>query len=454
VQANRDAERNIYSVSDITRHIKVNLERTFGNLWIQGELSNVKRPSSGHIYLTLKDDKAQLPAVMFRGKARHLRFRPDDGTSVLVWGHITVYEPHGKYQLLVERMEPRGKGALQLAFEQLKQKLSREGLFAEERKKPLPLLPQRLGIVTSPSGAAIRDLCRVLHRRYPNLDVLVYPAQVQGGLAAAEIAKGVQVLNRLGGFDVIIVSRGGGSLEDLWPFNEESVARAIAASSIPVVSAVGHEIDFTISDFVADVRAPTPSAAAEMVVRRKDDFREHVAALLARLNKGSRFHLRELTSRLQRVAAREAFTAVRHGVERRAQQVDEATFRTRAAIERRITRLSKRLDETARRLDAQRLDKKLGQAGATLTALHARLDAAELAVRARAHQSFASVAAKLETLSPLAVLGRGYSLTWTAQGKLLRRATDVSVGDAVRVDLHRGRLDCRVEDVNETDEPT
>ncbi len=448
-QANRDTERTIHSVSDITRHIKLDLERTFNNLWVQGELSNVKRPSSGHFYFTLKDDKAQLPAVMFRGKARHLRFRPDDGTAVLVWGHITVYEPRGAYQIMVERMEPRGKGALQLAFEQLKEKLAKEGLFDQERKKSLTLLPQRLGIVTSPSGAAIRDLCRVLHRRYPNLEVLVYPAQVQGDLAAAEIAKGVQVLNRLGGFDAIIVARGGGSIEDLWPFNEESVARAIAASAIPVVSAIGHEVDFTIADFVADVRAPTPSAAAEMVVQRKEDFREHVATLFGRLDKGVRFRLQELGHRWSRVATHQVFAAVGHGIERRGQQVDEASFLTRATMDRRIAALSKQLQDTARRLDAQRLDHKLGKAAAKLAGLRGRLHACELAARAIGQQSLASVAAKLEALSPLAVLGRGYSLTWTAQGKLLRRSTDVSIGDAVRVDLNQGRLDCRVEAATE-----
>lgn len=446
----RDTERTIHSVSDITRRIKGDLERTFNSLWVEGELSNVKRPSSGHFYFTLKDDKAQLPAVMFRGKARHLRFKPEDGTAVLVWGHITVYEPRGAYQILVERMEPRGKGALQLAFEQLKEKLAKEGLFDEERKKSLPLLPQRLGIVTSPTGAAIRDLCQVLHRRYPNLEVLVYPAQVQGDLAAAQIAKGVSVLNRLGGFDAIIVTRGGGSIEDLWPFNEESVARAIAASAIPVVSAIGHEVDFTIADFVADMRAPTPSAAAEMVVQRKEDFLEHVAMLAGRLDKGVSVRIQELGHRLERTATRQVFAAVGRGVERRGQQVDEASFRARASMERCIAALSRRLEDTGKRLEAQRLDRKLGKAASQLTGLRGRLDACELAARAKLRQSLASVASKLEALSPLAVLGRGYSLTWTAQGKLLRRVSDVSVGDAVRVDLHQGRLECRVEATTET----
>jgi len=302
--ASRDAERTIYSVGEITRHIKNHLESAFTGIWIAGELSNLKRPSSGHRYFTLKDDQAQISAVMFQSDARRVRFRPEDGMAVLVWGHITVYEPRGNYQIRVKRIEPRGKGELQLAFEQLKAKLEKEGLFAESRKRPLPLLPQRVGIVTSPSGDAVRDVCRILHQRYPNLEVLVYPAKVQGSLAAAEIAKGVRVLNRMGGFDVLIVTRGGGSLEDLWPFNEESVARAIAASAIPVVSAVGHEADFTIADFVADRRAATPSAAAEIVVERKEDFVERVAVLNGRLDKAVHATHARLQADVQRVAGR------------------------------------------------------------------------------------------------------------------------------------------------------
>ncbi|HEY7698120.1 MAG TPA: exodeoxyribonuclease VII large subunit, partial [Vicinamibacteria bacterium] len=341
-QARSDAGRSVYSVTELTREIKLNLERSFASLWVAGEISNLKQHSSGHYYFTLKDDQAQIPAVLFRGSTRHLRFRPQDGMAVLVWGHVTVYEPRGQYQIRVERMEPRGKGSLQLAFEQLKEKLSKEGLFETSRKRPMPLLPQRLGIVTSPSGAALRDLCRILHRRFPNLEVLVYPAQVQGDLAAAEITKGVQVLNRLAkenAFDVLIVTRGGGSLEDLWPFNEESVARAIATSAIPVMSAVGHEVDFTIADFVADVRAPTPSAAAEMVVRNKEEFRERLLALERRLSSSAGYRLRDLRSRVGRISTHQAFAAVIHGLETRAQTVDESVHRARFHLDRRLSRL-------------------------------------------------------------------------------------------------------------------
>ena len=451
-RVDRDLDRTIYTVSELTRQVKQKLEGTFLNLWVEGQLSNVKRPSSGHVYFTLKDDRSQLPAVMFRGSARRLRFRPEDGTAVLVWGHITVYEPHGKYQIQVERMEPRGKGELQLAFEQLKGRLSKEGLFDDARKQPLPLLPQRLGIVTSPSGAAVRDICRVLHRRFPNLEVLVYPAQVQGPMAAGEIAQGVRVLNRLGGFDVIIVARGGGSLEDLWPFNEESVARSIATSEIPVVSAVGHEVDFTIADFVADLRAPTPSAAAELVVQRKDDVQERLRTFRTRLDSAVEGRMERLGRRLDRVSGHEAFTVVRHAVERRGQRVDEASFRARATMEQTLSALRRKLQGVGSGLSDARPNLRIERSKSKLGELSRRGDAAVTARLERARRSFGTLAAKVETLSPLGVLGRGYSLTWTGQGKLLRHARDAAVGDHVRVDLHRGRLECTVERIEDNDD--
>jgi exodeoxyribonuclease VII large subunit len=302
--------------------------------------------------------------------------------------------------------------------------------------------------VTSPSGAALRDLCRILHRRFPNLEVLVYPAQVQGDLAAAEIAKGIQVLNRISQrdpIDVLILTRGGGSLEDLWPFNEESVARAIAASAIPVVSAVGHEVDFTIADFVADVRAPTPSAAAEVVVRRKDEFQERLLDLERRLMSSAGHRLRELRSRLDRLSAHQAFAAVRHAIQVRAQRVDEASQRGRFHLERRLARLRQQIQALSSRLEGRRVDRRLGETRALLARLVSRLEAAEKARTHRSRRAFVEVASKLEALSPLSVLGRGYSLAWSAQGKLLRSSDEVAVGDPLRVDLARGRLHCRVE---------
>ncbi len=439
--------RQVYSVSELTRDLKLHIEREFYDVWVAGEISNFKQPSSGHLYFTLKDNRTQLPAVMFRSDRRRLRFRPGDGLAVTARGRITLYEPRGSYQLQVEWMEPRGKGALQLAFEQLKEKLKKEGLFDPERKKSLPLLPRRIGIVTSSTGAAVRDICRILHRRFPNLEVVLYPAQVQGDLAAFEIAKGIQVLNRLGGFDALIVGRGGGSLEDLWPFNEESVARSIAASRIPIISAVGHEVDFTIADFVADVRAPTPSAAAEMVVTRKDQFTERVEGFRSRSAQAIQHRMRALRSEVERLAGHQAFLAVRHLLAMASQQLDDATSRATALGEKRRRDARSRLDGLFGRLEAFRLDRQIAESKAKLAHLASRLDAGEKARLAVAYQALSSRAAQLEALSPLAVLGRGYSLAWDGKGTLLRDSALVNPGDQVRLTLHRGELDCRVERV-------
>jgi len=441
-------QRKIYSISELTRKVKIHLEGEFFDVWVVGEISNFKQPSSGHLYFTLKDQRSQLPAVMFRSARRNIRFQPKDGEAVLARGHITVYEPRGAYQLLVEWMEPRGKGALQAAFEELKDKLAKEGLFDAKRKQPLPLLPQRIGIVTSSTGAAIRDICHVLHRRFPNLEVLLYPAQVQGDLAAFQIAEGIRVLNRMGGFDALIVGRGGGSLEDLWPFNEESVARAMAASKIPIISAVGHEVDYTIADFVADVRAPTPSAAAEMVVTRKDEFLERVEHLNKSAGQAIRYRLRDHRARVERLSDHQAFLAVRHAFQMASQKLDDTNYRARTGVEKRLQALRSRLDRAAGRLEAFRLDRQIGESKSRLKLLRAELHATIQARTALAHQRLARYGAQLEALSPLAVLGRGYSLGWDAKGILLREASKASPGDKVRITLHRGELDCRVERVH------
>ena len=438
-------QSRIYSVSQLTREIKLHLEGEFYDIWVVGELSNFKQPSSGHLYFTLRDARTQLSGVMFRSAQRVLKFRPADGMAVLARGHITLYEPRGSYQLQVDWMEPRGKGALQLAFEQLKEKLAKEGLFAPERKRTLPLLPQKIGVVTSPTGAAIRDICRILHRRYPNIEVLLYPAQVQGDLAAAEITKGIQVLNRIGGFDALIIGRGGGSIEDLWPFNEEPVARAIAASAIPVISAVGHEVDFTIADFVADVRAATPSAAAEIVVSRKEDFLERVVRLAQRADQSLSHRMSRLRSSVERLAAHQAFLAVRHAVQSGSQRLDELTFRTQACIDRFVQNRKAQLDSLTRQLEAFKLDRQVSQSRTKLAHLSSLLLSAQRERLSRAGQLLARSTAQLEALSPLAVLGRGYSLTWDEAGNLLREASGVEPGDAVRVTLEQGELDCRVE---------
>ena len=316
-------QRKIYSVFEITSEIKKTLDR-FGIIWIQGELSNFKRHSSGHMYFALKDDRAQLKAAFFRNSNLYLKFRPEDGLEVLVRGRISVYEPRGDYQVIVEYMEPVGLGSLQLAFDQLKEKLRKEGLFDEGHKKPLPLLPRKIGIVTSPTGAAIRDMLRILARRNASLHILIYPARVQGDGSAQEIAEGVRYLNTRRDIDVIIVGRGGGSIEDLWAFNEEIVARAVFESRIPVISAVGHEVDFTISDFVADLRAPTPSAAAEMVSGAREDLMATVQSLAGRLVQAARLGIETRRLALERLARNRAFYVTPNKIRDFQQSFDEA----------------------------------------------------------------------------------------------------------------------------------
>src|SRR6202030_2317935 len=298
-ELNLAPERKIWSVAELTARISGVLSTQFSNLWVEGEVSNYRPAQSGHLYFTLKDAKAQVKCVCFRTQAMRLKFRPEDGLKLIVRGSIGVYEPRGEYQIYVEHIEPSGVGALQLAFDQLKKRLDAEGLFDEARKKPLPMLPRRIGVVTSPRGAAVRDIIRILRRRFPNLHLIVYPVRVQGDGAAEDIVAALKYFNRKQLVDVILVARGGGSIEDLWAFNEESVARAIAACTIPVISGVGHESDFTIADFVADVRASTPSAAAELVVRSRQEFDRHLAQLRSKVAQRMRYLLLEAHHRLR-----------------------------------------------------------------------------------------------------------------------------------------------------------
>lgn len=398
------ASRHVYSVSALTAEVKAVLEDDFTAIWVEGELSNFKHHTSGHMYFSLKDAEAQIRGVMFRGHNRLLRFQPTDGLAVLVCGTVTVYERRGEYQLNVEFMEPKGVGALQLAFEQLKSKLEAEGLFAEARKRPLPLLPSKIGIITSPTGAVIRDMLTILGRRFPGLEILIHPVAVQGDGAAAEIAAALQRLGGRRDLDVLIVARGGGSIEDLWAFNEEAVARAIAASPIPVISAVGHETDVTIADFAADVRAPTPSAAAELVVARRDELRLRVDELTAR-----------------------ALTALQHAVAIRRGQVDMlARHLSLVSPLAQLARQAERLHGLRQRLEAR------------WTLFHT--------VRA---ERLARAAGKLESLSPLAVLRRGYSICFALPGRrVLKSAAEVGAGAPVVVRLGRGELDCIVQGVS------
>ncbi|MGH9566043.1 MAG: exodeoxyribonuclease VII large subunit, partial [Candidatus Angelobacter sp.] len=314
--------RRIWRVANLVSAVRTTVERGYTDVWVEGEISNFRPAESGHLYFTLKDGDAQLRIVMFRSQARLLRFRPDNGMQIVARGRVTVYDARGELQLSAEFLEPVGAGALQLAFEQLKNKLAQEGLFDQSRKKSIPQLPRRIGIVTSPRAAALQDMLNVLRRRHENVGILIYPAQVQGEAAPSEVAAGVRYFNRAKNVEVIVIARGGGSLEDLAAFNDESLARVIAASHIPIISAVGHETDFTICDFVADLRAPTPSAAAELVIESKRQVGEHLAHLQQRLGRGTRYQLSVARNRLTELARHGAFARIQDLLGRRSQRLD------------------------------------------------------------------------------------------------------------------------------------
>jgi exodeoxyribonuclease VII large subunit len=440
--------RRALTVSELTDRIQGALETEFFEVWVEGEISNLKLATSGHWYFSLKDEKAQLAAVMWRNEARLARFRPQDGMKVLARGQLRVYPPRGAYQLSVQVLEPLGKGSLQQAFEELKQKLEREGLFDAKRKRPLPMLPRRIGVVTSPTGAVLRDILRVLRSRYANLEVLVFPVPVQGEGAAAEIAQAVRALNRLAaaappgrGLDVILLARGGGSLEDLWAFNEEAVARAIAASRVPTISAVGHETDFTIADFVADLRAATPSAAAERVVQAKEELQARVRALDERRDAALRLRLARVRARVGAAAAHRVFAAEQGRLRNLAQRTDELLRRSEAGLRRAHERGRAHERRLRERLEAFRLDRQLAARRERLVRHRDRLKALFAAESERRRARLGRLAASLDGLSPLAVLARGYALVWDeAQGRLVRDAAEVAVGDALRVRLHQGAL--------------
>jgi len=439
-------QRKIYTVFELTSDIKRTLE-AFGALWIQGEISNFKHHTSGHMYFSLKDDRAQIRAAFFRNSNCHLKFRPEDGLEVLVRGRLSVYEPRGDYQVIVDYMEPKGLGSLQLAFEQLKEKLRKEGLFDEAHKVPLPLLPRRIGVVTSPTGAAIQDMLRILKRRNASLHILVYPARVQGTGAAEEVAAGIRYFNTRNDIDVIIAGRGGGSIEDLWAFNEEVVARAIFASEIPVISAVGHEVDFTIADFVADLRAPTPSAAAEMVSGAREELLANVNSQFGRLAQAVRLILERQRTALERLARNRAFNIAPNKIRDLQQRFDEATLRMQQAISRFATMLRHREQVAATRLAGVDLGSMLRhkrdrlERGCNLLDLHLRTCVRRLRSRLEL------AAGRLNALSPLAILQRGYAICRNERGMVLKLASDASTGENVRVSLASGELDCRVQTV-------
>jgi exodeoxyribonuclease VII large subunit len=437
-------EKRAWTVSELTAKIRDLLAKNFTDISVQGEISNCREAQSGHVYFTLKDDRSQVPCVYFKQQQRGIKFRPEDGLQVTVRGSISVYERRGEYQIYVEKIDLMGQGALQLAFEQLKKRLEAEGLFDPAHKKPLPLLPSRIGIITSPRGAAVRDVVRILTRRFPNVHLTVYPVSVQGEGSAEEIVKALKFFNLRKIVDVLILARGGGSMEDLWAFNEEIVARAIFASEISVISGVGHETDFTIADFVADVRASTPSAAAELVVQTRDQFDKHIAELRETLASLVRYRLLELSSRVHELSARRGFRRPLDLLRQQRQRADEMTSRLALGLRARLEQSRKRF--TAARLRIASFDFRM-----KIAAFRLRLErrTAELGVRIerllRAKRDrFEKLTLQLQERSPLRVLERGYAIATDAAGNLLRDAAQVALGDAVSIQLHRGRLSTEV----------
>ncbi|MFQ6038057.1 MAG: exodeoxyribonuclease VII large subunit [Candidatus Aminicenantales bacterium] len=425
----KDRPEKIYTVSEITRLIKRELEDRFFDVWVEGEIADFKRAHSGHLYFTLKDEGAQLHCVMWRSDAQRVVFELETGLHVVLKGRVSVYEPRGQYQLLVERVEPKGKGALQLAFEQLKEKLRKEGLFDEVHKKKLPLLPKRVGVVTSPRGAAIIDIIRTLERRFARLHILIYPVKVQGEGAAEEIVEGIDVLGRMPGVDVVIVGRGGGSLEDLWAFNEEQVARAIFRCPVPVISAVGHEIDFTIADFVADIRASTPSAAAEMVVEKEEAFVERIENLSKRLTHQLQYTIQAKKHEVMDLIHHTAFQNFRVRLYQIIQRVDDLENRAGHAVRSMIQNIRES------RSRAALLEEKL------VHTLKRRL------------QDFLGtwerLSAQLHNLSPLNVLKKGYTICWKAsEPQLIQHIEDVVQGEDVTVSFFKGEFTAEVRGID------
>jgi exodeoxyribonuclease VII large subunit len=439
--------RRVLTVSELTAQVRSLLEERFFELWVEGELSNCRVWNTGHLYFTLKDKTAQIKGVMFRSSLRLLRFKPQDGLRVVARGRISVYDPKGEYQIVCEHLEPEGLGALQLAFDQLKERLSADGLFDQARKRPLPALPRKIGIVTSLDGAAVRDIINVLRRRYANAHLVIRPTRVQGDGAALDIARGLRAIAKVKGVDVIVVGRGGGSIEDLWSFNQEVVARAIAGSPVPVISAVGHETDVTIADFVADVRAPTPSAAAEMVVARKDEFVAHINRLTRGVASAMSTRKHRLESKLRVLESRSGFAGMRGHLALRGRHADELTFELRRALQSALAsreRGYQRLRLTLERFDLRR---RLAGVRARLIAGDSRLQSTIHRRTNASHARLGTTAARLESLSPLAVLGRGYAVCWNAdRTEIIRDAGRVENGSRVLVTVQNGELTCEVKD--------
>jgi exodeoxyribonuclease VII large subunit len=437
-------DRRVWTVHDLVAAVRTHIEREYGDTWVEGEISNFRAQDSGHMYFTLKDQNAQIRAVMFRSQARLLRFRPENGMQVVLRGRVTIYEDRGELQISAEYLEPKGAGALLVAFEQLKAKLEAEGLFDAARKKVIPTLPRRIGIVTSPQAAALRDILNILLRRHHTAGVLIFPAQVQGDAASGEVSAGIRYFNKTRSVDVIIVARGGGSAEDLAAFNNEVLARVVAASEIPVISAVGHETDFTIIDFVADLRAPTPSAAAELVIRSRQEVEDQAEGLRQRLLRAVRYRLLMGRQALTELAQHGAFGRMADLINRRQQKLDDLKNRLDRAEHQILEQHRRRLETAAaavRHYDVRRM----------LAGIHQQLDSGVAALAAAARTALLrqrgrlnQLTGQLEALSPLAILDRGYALVFDPSGALLKDAELVKVGDEISARLAKGSLSATV----------
>ena len=434
----------IWTIAQLTRRVKNLLEGQVGVVWIAGEISNWKLAASGHAYFTLKDATSQIDAVIFRGRLSRLKFRPESGLEVIARGQITVYERRGNYQIILEEMQPKGMGALQLAFERLKAKLQAEGVFDEAHKKALPLMPRRIGVVTSPTGAAIRDILHVLNRRFANVHVVLCPARVQGDEAAAEIVEAIETLDQWG-VDVMIVGRGGGSLEDLWPFNEEAVVRAVFAAKTPVISAVGHEIDFALTDFAADLRAPTPSAAAELVVREQQALTDQLHTIQRRLSEALSRKLERAQHRLQVAQTSFVFTRPEELVRQRRQTCDELRMRLEGALQDRAQQTRLRWERCNGKLQMHSPQHRLHLAQQRQKTLREHLEKIGNRLTESRRQQLAALGAHLNALSPLAILSRGYAVAWKMpEKKLVKRATQLQVGDKLSLRFGEGTVNATV----------
>ncbi len=443
-EAAQGAQRRIWKVSELVGELRADLEREFSDLWVEGEICDLRSAASGHVYFTLKDNGGQLSAVMFRRQALLLRFRPENGLYVLLRGKLSLYEQRGQIQIVAEHLEPMGAGSLQLAFEQVKRRLQQEGLFDAERKKPLPAFPRSVGIITSPSGAVIRDFITVVNRRHGALVILLYPALVQGEAAADEVAKGIAYFNESREVDLIVIARGGGSLEDLAPFNTESMARAIAASDLPVVSAVGHETDFTIADFAADMRAPTPSAAAELITAAQHKVEEHLEQLTQRLDRTTRYLVMQARESFSRLSIEASFARIEDQLNRRQQRIDELCFRMEGAwrlLSQEKTHYLQSLASVILRNDAAQ---RIGLLHERLKNLSARMMRAQILMNQSWRATVDSLERQLTSLSPLAVLNRGYALVYDEAGAVLKSSVAVRPGQLLSTRLASGLIESRV----------